>query len=135
MKSYILRLMSLLFLVASLASPSVESASAETLTWKFTNGTTTRSKIEIKFFSQNRDFVWPSKSTVWPLTNQNPLSMTLQCSRGEKICYGANAPGTTSTWGSGIDGKARCDACCYLCDNTTVTKNLTGTPVPKAMGR
>lgn len=130
MRRFGIGVLSVLFLVGW-ALP----AGAATQTWKFWNGTTTRSKIEIKLYSQNRDFVWPSRTTVWPLTNQNPMTLTIQCSPGEKICYGGMAPGTTSTWGAGANGKANCTACCYICDGATITKNLTGTPRPRALGR
>ena len=126
----LLRFLSVVFVLGG-----VVTAHAETQTWKFTNGTTTRAKIEIRFHSQNRDYVWPTKTTVWPLTNQNPLTLRLECSRGEKICFGARAAGSTTQWGAGLDGKLRCSACCYICDGATISKNLTGTPAPRALGR
>jgi hypothetical protein len=82
------------------------------VTFRFTNSAV--HKIYVKFFSQSRSAVWPKAGQSYPLTDAKEHAFPLNCSIGEKICYGAFYASGAS-WGVGRNGKTRCDGCCQTC--------------------
>jgi hypothetical protein len=114
-----LRIMTFLISIA-LVSPVF----AESLTMNVTNKTA--NKIMIKLYSQDRKgHVWPSASSHYPVSAGRSESFKISCFRNEKICYGAKQDGANRTWGSGFTGKSGCSSCCYRCNDTSYSTNLT----------
>ena len=74
--------------------------------------------IHLKFYSQDRNYVWPSINTVYVLDNNKERIITTCGIKGEQICYGAWSSGKPSTyWGVGQGKYTGCKACCHDCEN------------------
>src|SRR5262245_40564862 len=60
-------------------------------------------KVQISYYSQTRrNHAWPGGGQVYPLNDYNVHTHTLNCTPGEKICYGAWVTGSgTKYWGVG----------------------------------
>jgi hypothetical protein len=111
-------------------------ASAQSLTFVIRNEA--NGVVDYKLWSQNRNNVWPDARNVYGLNHRGDQRSTrISCVRGETICYGAwfrNNP--KITWGAGVNGKARCASCCYVCNgSTTSVKTLTYSPRQNSFGR
>lgn len=90
-------------------------ASAESFTWHFRSEHP--NTISLEFYSQDRDHVWPGNNEVYVIDDDSVHHYTLECRRGEKICYGAWVRNRSqSYWGAGYDGVEACESCCYVCD-------------------
>jgi hypothetical protein len=77
-------------------------------------------KVQIAFFSQDRDHQWPGGDQAYSLDDSEVHSFPLKCKRGETICYGAWVTGNDDLyWGAGFEGQHACDDCCYVCDGGT----------------
>jgi hypothetical protein len=101
------------------------AAKADSITFKLRSFH--KFSVDLKFFSQNRNHVWPSASTHWTIKDYEVNSYRLTCIRGEKICFGAATSGShRMSWGVGIAGKSACKGCCHTCggDTTTNVVNL-----------
>lgn len=76
-------------------------------------------KIDLKFFSQDREWFWPGKGEVFILYDPDWAMAVLGCKQGEKICYGAavriEGKGYGGYWGVGIKGDKSCSKCCWRC--------------------
>jgi len=93
------------------------SAQAESLRWQFRSFDS--KVVDVKFFSSNRNHVWPSRDTVYTIKNYDVQTYNLSCISGEKICFGAWRRGNDSKyWGAGHTGKKACSTCCYICNGT-----------------
>ena len=102
----------LLLIVAGWAGP----AQCGEETFKLTNNA--RYSIELRFFSQNRNWIWPSASTHWTLSDRAQHEFRLACSDGEQICFGASYTEDDQTyWGVGFKGDKPCQGCCLTCSN------------------
>lgn len=110
----ILHAFALLFVtLAAMASPS--AARSESLTFYIKSDY--QYIVELEFYSQNRNHVWPGNNRVYILDDYDTKNITLSCNYGEKICYGAWVQNETSRyWGVGYDGRQTCANCCYTCD-------------------
>ncbi len=96
------------------------SAQADTMNWRIRSFS--RYAVNVKFYSQNRGHVWPAVNRAYTIRDYNVTSISLNCVRGEKICYGASVSGNSRFyWGTGIDGKQACKGCCFVCNGTTTT--------------
>jgi hypothetical protein len=74
--------------------------------------------IIVKFFSQNRNWVWPGPTSHWTLGDNAQHAFRLACQDGEKICYGASYTADDQTyWGVGFKGDKGCQNCCLTCGN------------------
>ena len=95
------------------SAPTVVSAAE--LQWSFDNEA--RGRINIEFYSSNRNHVWPGNGEVYYIyPNDGIRTMTLSCRQGEKICYGAWLDSNSNYyWGVGPGGKQGCNGCCYTC--------------------
>jgi hypothetical protein len=78
----------------------------------------------VKFFSQNRNAVWPGGGKAFNLDDYKEHIIGLNCRAGEKVCYGAWS-GNVS-WGAGRDGKAACSDCCRTCTHGRVKATVLG---------
>jgi hypothetical protein len=86
--------------------------------------------IMIKFFSQSRNWQWPSATTHWTLSDDGEHDFLLNCQAGEKICYGGSYTADDQThWGVGFKGDKGCQDCCLTCGNNVWHAwNLTAAP-------
>ena len=97
------------------------SAQAQTATFNMTNNA--KYTIYLKFFSQNRNWVWPGPSDHYTLSDNGEHSFTLNCNNGEKVCYGASysQDGSGTYWGVGFTGNQGCTGCCLTCATNNPT--------------
>lgn len=83
-------------------------------------------KVQIAFFSQDRNFVWPGPGRAFSLDDSRTQSFPLRCESGEKICYGAWVTGDGSlSWGVGPKNDQSCKKCCFVCGDADMTPILT----------
>lgn len=75
-------------------------------------------KVQLAFFSQDRNHVWPGKGNAYNLDDSKVHDIKLACQPGESICYGGWVNGDSKLyWGRGATGKLKCESCCYACNN------------------
>ena len=99
------------------------SAFADSMTWTVTSDY--RYKVQIEFYSQSRDAAWPGNGRAYGLDDYGTHEFTLNCRSGEKICYGAWATGSSSTyWGVGARDRHSCTSCCAICGVDDPVKRL-----------
>jgi len=73
-------------------------------------------KVQIAFYARERNHEWPGNGQAWDLNDYNNHTYTLNCRRGEKVCFGAWVTGNASKfWGVGFGGKQGCPSCCFVC--------------------
>jgi hypothetical protein len=78
-----------------------------------------RYKLGVIFYSQNRtNHSWPGNGMQYYLAGDN--TYRLDCSQGEKICFGAWRDYQTVYWGLG-KGNHGCENCCINCGGTFET--------------
>lgn len=95
----------------SLAAP----ASAQSLEWRFKSEHPR--VVDVELYSMDRDHAWPGGNEAYTLRDYATRTIDISCRRGEKICYGAWVRNSKSSiWGAGVDGKADCDNCCFICN-------------------
>lgn len=103
---------------ASIFAGSVETSSADSLTWQIRSEHP--NAVAVEFYSQNRNHVWPGGGKVYVIKDWDTHTYRLSCHSGEKICYGAWVRGRKSTyWGVGNNNRNRCSRCCYTCGGGT----------------
>ena len=104
------------------------SAQCGDATFKLTNNA--RFSIMIKFFSQNRNWVWPSPTSHYTLSDNGEHDFPLACQDGEKICFGGSYTADDATyWGVGFKGDKGCQGCCLTCGSGVWHSwNLTDAP-------
>lgn len=111
-----LRLLAVLF--CALLLPA--AAAADTATFRIRSFA--QHAVQVKFFSQNRNIVWPGGGKAFDIKDYKVHDIKLTCVNGEKICYGAYLTGNGNRyWGTGHDGKQRCSNCCITCSNGAVS--------------
>ena len=72
--------------------------------------------VDIRFYSQNRRWAWPSFDQVYRMDDYREHDFAINCREGERVCYGAWERGNPRTyWGRGPNGTASCSDCCYVC--------------------
>ena len=99
-------------LIAAMAVPHL--AAADSITFNVQNNHPNR--VQLEFYSQDRNHAWPGGGQADVLDDGAPHSYPLSCQTGEQICYGAWVDGNASIyWGSGLDDQYGCDACCFTC--------------------
>jgi hypothetical protein len=76
-------------------------------------------KVQLKFYSQDRNHVWPSVSRAYVLDDSRQHEFSLSCQPGERICYGAWDVTTRGSgnkyWGVGQNDRHGCQRCCWTC--------------------
>lgn len=101
------------------ASPAM----AEQMTWKMRSSYDYQ--VQLEFYSQNRNVSWPGNNKAYSLKDSSVHGFTLNCQRGEKICYGAWPTGGGKTyWGVGANNAHTCTTCCAICGVDNPTKEL-----------
>ncbi len=71
--------------------------------------------VNIRFYSQNYDAIWPSENKSWVIDDWETHEYGLSCVYGEKISWGAWAEGDNLTyWGAG-NSNLSCSGCAYIC--------------------
>ncbi len=117
----LLRLELLGIVLSILAFSSATSASSAEAIFNIRN--LYPNKVQISFFSQDRDHSWPGGDRSYNLHDSKFHQFKLTCDRGEKICYGAWDSGDDDTyWGTGPDNDESCDNCCLVCGSGQVKK-------------
>jgi hypothetical protein len=106
----------LAFLSAWMLTPS--SVRAETETWEIQSSYPF--KVQIKFYSKDRNVVWPAGGQSYVLDDSKMHQFSLNCQAGERICYGAwdvITGGRTGKkyWGVGQSNSKGCTDCCWTC--------------------
>ena len=90
------------------------AASASDVTFVMKNSHPNALRVEL--YSQDRDHVWPGGGEDYYLDDGETKEMSLECTEGESICYGAWIDGDENTyWGVGPNNSQKCDNCCYTC--------------------
>lgn len=92
-------------------------------TWLWTDDCNDSLDIELKLFSQDRDWVWPSEESVFVSDGyQVDTYQSIDCFEDETICFGAQSgiDENALVWGVGLDGTSDCDSCCFLCANNII---------------
>jgi hypothetical protein len=98
----------------SSADPGGGGGGSNTMTW--TVKSMYQYKVQIAFYSRERNHEWPGNGQAWDLNDYNNHTYTLNCRRGEKVCFGAWVTGNASKyWGVGFGGKQGCSSCCFFC--------------------
>jgi hypothetical protein len=77
--------------------------------------------VRIGFYSQERNLVWTGGHDAYRIDDYETHAYKLRCSSGEKICYGAQASGGSTSWGVGLDGRRSCKNCCAFCGGSSVS--------------
>ena len=114
------------FLAAFASNPP--PAQAETETWQIQS--TYRYQVELQFYSQDRNAVWPAGGKAFLLDDSDMHSFSLECNPGERICYGAwdvltgNKTGRRY-WGVGQNDRKGCTDCCWTCGRTGAPRAIT----------
>jgi hypothetical protein len=83
-------------------------------------------KVQVTYYSQTRrGHAWPGGSQAYSLNDYSVHNHTLNCTPGEKICYGAWVTGSGNKyWGVGPNNRYGCTACCVTCGSGTATYTL-----------
>ncbi|MGE0845543.1 MAG: hypothetical protein AB7L41_04685 [Flavobacteriaceae bacterium] len=110
--------------LAIAAAAQTCAAFADSLTFSIRNRH--QYAVELEFYSQDRDHVWPGGGQVYILRDEDVHEFSLTCRSGERICYGAWVSNDTDTfWGVGFDNTESCERCCATCgEGDTPTVNL-----------
>ena len=104
----------MLWSASAFAQSSAQPGSATTMTW--TVKSMYKYRVQIAFYSRERNHEWPGNGQAWDLNDYNDHTYTLNCRRGEKICFGAWVTGNASKyWGVGFGGRQGCSTCCFIC--------------------
>lgn len=73
----------------------------------------------------NHRVAWPGGDQAYSLPPHERAEKSLNCWRGQKICYGAWVKGDDNQyWGAGNDNSQHCDDCCFRCVGDAVKYNL-----------
>ena len=106
-----------LMLALPLSGIFAEPARAEQFTFHVQSNHPYR--VQIEFYSQNRNAAWPGNNQAYTIADYDVHSYTLNCQGGEQICYGAWVEGDASQyWGVGANDQYGCSNCCYVCDGS-----------------
>lgn len=112
-------MLALLVLIAA-QTVAAGAAMAESMVWKFRSHHP--NIVDVQLYASARNHVWPGNGRVWSLKDYAAHSVSINCVRGDKVCYGAWVRGTESSyWGGGRNNRKNCSSCCYICGNTSQT--------------
>ena len=122
-RSTFLLILSLLCAVFATATP--RPAEAADMTWDVRSNYDY--KVQIEFYSMDRNRAWPGGGKAYSLNDSKVHSFALSCNAGEKICYGAwpTGGGSNKYWGVGANNKHSCSNCCAVCGRDNPSKVLT----------
>jgi hypothetical protein len=98
------------------------STTAEAAELSFRIKSNYRYKVQIEFYAQGRKAAWPGNGRAYALNDYEMKVFSLNCRRGEQICYGAWVTGDGSKyWGVGPNNRYSCRGCCATCGEGDVT--------------
>ena len=107
----------LVVLLAAVAGLTTGAASAQHETIQFRVKSNYAYQVQLSFYSQDRNIVWPGGGRAYTLNDSNVHTYNLTCVGGERICYGAWVTGNANKyWGVGYQNKQRCSNCCWVCN-------------------
>ncbi|MGE0501251.1 MAG: hypothetical protein AB7I79_06245 [Rhizobiaceae bacterium] len=99
-------------------------AAAETMSFFIANGMP--HDVAVELHGERR--VWPGDDQVYLIGRGEKKSVPIECSPGERICYGAWKLGDDRvSFGVGPDGSFVCDDCCSICVGSTISDIRLGT--------
>lgn len=82
-------------------------------------------KVQVEFYAQSRKHAWPGSTRAYNLDDSQFHTFTLNCRKGEKICYGAWVTGNQKRyWCVGLNDRYTCTGCCSTCDGGTISFTL-----------
>jgi hypothetical protein len=102
-----------------------KDAGTANLIWTVRDRCFNGESIQLRFFDRTDRLLWPTPTTVYVLTQGNDQVHNLMCTKGARICYGANQPTHQLYWGVDIDNSKTCTTCCFVCDNKEAASELT----------
>lgn len=76
-----------ILLTSTLALPTIAGAQDSAVTFRMKSNHP--NKVQVEFYSQNRNHAWPGGSKAYNLSDYEVHIFKLTCRSGEKICYGA----------------------------------------------
>lgn len=84
--------------------------------------------VVLEFRGRQSRAVWPGNGKVYLLDKEQRKSVTIGCTPGENVCYGAWANGNDRiSFGVGPDDDSTCADCCRVCiEGTTETIDIGG---------
>jgi hypothetical protein len=89
------------------------------LTWTFTDTCKNSNSPKVAFYDLKENVHWGAYTVS---TDGTPLSTTLSCTCGNKICYGAWQANTF--WGCAESCQKACTDCCTTCKDGTTSTSL-----------
>jgi len=101
-----------------------QGGETSSLVWTVTNHT--YYDVQFEFHAQGSDNWWPGSDRAYALAPGGSKQVTMNCIRGEKICYGAWDLNEDYYWGSGKNDKESCSNCCHICFPSSVSSALGG---------
>lgn len=85
------------------------------MTFRVTDGCDDDADVMWKLYSDDRDWTWPSGTSVYWTDGLDWDSLeSIVCRDGEWVCYGAESESGLS-YGVGLDNDMNCDNCCFAC--------------------
>lgn len=119
----LLRLVALFAVLVTTTFAATGVAQADNLTFKVRS--TYDYTQRISFYSKTYDREWPGNGRSWVIDDYETTNYKLNCTRGERICYGAWEDEGDLHWGVGRDAEFGCSNCCYTCNGNTSTRLIT----------
>ncbi|MCA0432447.1 MAG: hypothetical protein LCH46_04200 [Proteobacteria bacterium] len=108
------------------AERKAEEQRKRTVTFIMTNND--RYTLSLQFHSiKRKGYGWPGGNKHYVFKG-GTATYKLQCSPGEKVCFGAWRDYQTMYWGVGKTWRNACDNCCTTCGNTFETTLTDGGP-------
>jgi len=83
--------------------------------------------LQLEFYAVDSDRAWPGGDQVYILEEGEVEEYYLECTTGEKICFGAwigNYSDPDMWWGVGPGGTFGCEDCCALCGSGVFSGDL-----------
>jgi hypothetical protein len=97
-------------------------ATISSIVWSLEDDCASAPIIQVRYFDITNKLVWPAdKTQVFTVVPGAPMSVTLSCTGGDKICFGAANADDSLFWGLDINGsKSSCPNCCATCGDGNV---------------
>lgn len=90
--------------------------------WSLENDCASASVIQVRYFDVTRRLFWPADpNQVLTVEHGAPMGITLNCTSGDTVCFGAANADDSIFWGMDVNGSKSCAKCCAICGNGDVT--------------
>jgi hypothetical protein len=83
------------------------------LTFDLTNNT--GSDLYVRYHSMASPDVWPGNNRAYFVKNGAVHAITVRCTAGTHVCWGAWPANRSSYWGVGENPQNHCPSCCGIC--------------------